>query len=202
MSSETTSILGAIGKFFGMLLFGKIQEYYEKKKLSTVSFVVIPSGSGKTKLVETFKSEFGLSTDLYLLDIEDAVLKEVKNAPLLSQLKELKEKDVLIYESKLFQLCKEYLDEILQHLKATKHKKHIVVLTSSKELKRYLDIKTGIYYAPTKKLFEALKSKNPANLDYLNYTRNLLSEKDAFVFETFEQLYNQFLKDLKIERTI
>ena len=49
MSSETTSILGAIGKFFGMLLFGKIQEYYEKKKSLKSIKQELKSSKGKLK---------------------------------------------------------------------------------------------------------------------------------------------------------
>ena len=139
---------------------------------------------------------------MYLLDIEDAVVKDPKNASQLKILEDLKKNDILIYESKLFTLCKENLDELLLHLKNTKVKKHIIVFVSSREMKKYLEIKSAWYYAPTKKLFEQIKTKSPNFIDYLTYTRNMLTEKDTYIFSTFEELYQQFLKDLRIERKI
>jgi hypothetical protein len=203
MSEGITSILGSVGKFIGNLLFSGLLSYIEKRKLSPISCVVLPSSSGKSKLLEAFKTEFGnLSTDLYLLDIEDAVNKDPKNAGVIKQLEELKKTDILIYQSKLFTLCKENLEELRTHLKNTKVKKHIIVFVSSNELKKYLEIKKALYYAPAKKLFNQLLSKNAVNADYMSYTRQLLDAKDTFIFSNFEELYNKFLEDLKIERTI
>lgn len=193
----------SIGKFIGNLLFSGVKGYLERRGDSTVSVVVLPAGAGKTKLVETFKSEFGTtSTELYLIDIEHSVMSDTKNAGIVAQLNDLKMKDVLLYQSKMFKLCKEHLDDIKAHLKETKTKKHIVVLCSSKDMKKYLGVKKGLYYAPTKRLFETLKTKYPF-LEYLTYTRTLLESKESVtIFNTFEELYQSFLRDLKIERTL
>lgn len=203
MSDGVSSVLSSVGNFLGRLLFSGLLNYIEKRKLSPISCVVLPSSSGKSKMIEAFKADFGnLSTDLYLLDIEDAIVKDPKNAGVVKQLEELKKTDILIYQSKLFTLCKENLEELRTHLKNTKVKKHIIVFVSSNELKKYLEIKNAWYYAPTKKLFNQLLSKNAPYADYMSYTRQLLDAKDTFIFSTFEELYNKFLQDLKIERTI
>lgn len=201
--SETTSILSSVGKFFADLLFGFVRRRYAERQLSPVTAVVVPSGSGKSKLLETYKAEFGyISTELYILDVEDAVLKDPQNADVVKQLEELKKQDVLLYQSKMFLLCSQHLQTLRQHLLSTGVRRHIICLVSSNEMKKYLKIKTAHYYAPTKRLFEQIKTKFPNTLDYLTYTRNQLVEKDTYIFNSFEELYAQFCKDLHIERKI
>ena len=201
--SETTSILSSIAKWFGNLLFSAASRRYAERQLSPVTAVVVPSGSGKSKLLECYKQEFGsISTELYILDVEDAVLKDPKNADVVKQIEELKKSDVLLYNSKMFLLCSQHLHTLRQHLLTTGVRRHIICLVSSNEMKKYLKIKSAHYYAPTKRLFEQIKTKFPHTLDYLTYTRNQLVEKDTYIFNSFEELYAQFCKDLKIERKI
>ena len=201
--SETTTILSTVGKFFANLLFGYAVRRYKEKQLSPVTAVIVPSGSGKSKLLECYKTEFGsISTELYILDVEDAVLKDPKNADVVKQLEELKKSDVLLYNSKMFQLCDFHLKALRQHLKDTGIRRHIICLVSSNEMKKYLKVKKAHYYAPTKRLFDQIKTKFPHTLDYLTYTRTQLVEKDTYIFNSFEELYAQFCKDLHIERKI
>jgi len=201
--SETTSFISTVANFVGNLLFGYVIKKYKERQLSPVTAVVVPAGSGKTKLLETYKTEFGaISTELYIIDLEDAVVKDPQHTDIVKQLEDLKKTDILLYNSKMFELCYSHLTSLRQHLKDTGIRRHIICLISSNEMKKYLNIKHCHYYAPTKRLFEQLKTKSPQLLDYLTYTRNQLTEKDTYVFNSFEELYSQFCKDVHIKRTV
>ena len=195
--AATTGILATIGKTLGYILYGWAVYRYEKSKESPVVCLVMTTG--KTKFVENYKAEFGLNSDAYMVDIEDEIMKDPKNA----NLAQLKEKDIVMYEAKMFTLAKEHLKHIVDQLKQMRVKKTIVVLCSSNDMKKYLEIKRSFYYTPVKRLFAQIETKNPNIKEYLNYTRNLLNEKQrTYIFSSFEELYNQVLQDLKIVRTV
>lgn len=181
-------------------IYGKAVKKYESsslKKTSPVTCIVLTTG--KTKFVELYKAEFGSTGDVYMLDIEDEIMKKPEHASLSA----LKQSDVTMYEAKLFPLAKEHLQNIIKQLKEMRVKKHIIVLCSSNNLKKYLRVKKAFYYTPSKRLFTQIELKAPQLKDYLNYVRTLLSNKvKTFIFNSFEEVYNAILKDLSIEREI
>jgi hypothetical protein len=195
--SETTSILATIGKTLGYVLYGWLAHRYEQSKESSVTVLVLTTG--KTKFVESYKSEFGSTGDVYMVDIEDEIMKQKDN----SYLSELKQSDVTMYEAKLFPLAKAHLQCIISELKEMRVKKQIVVLCSSNNLKKYLKVKHAYYYTPSKRLFSQIETKAPLLKDYLNYVRSLLSKKSkTYIFNSFEELYNEVLNNLKIARKV
>jgi hypothetical protein len=195
--SETTSALAVAGKTLAYLLYGWVVHKYEKSKESRVTCIVLTTG--KTKFVEAYKAEFGSTSEIYMLDIEDEILKKTENA----YLNALKQTDVTMYEAKLFPLAKAHLQNIIRELKEMRVKKHIIVLCSSNNLKKYLKVSKCHYYTPSERLFAQIEAKAPQLKDYLNYVRTLLSTKDkTYIFNSFEEVYNQILKDLHIEREI
>jgi len=195
----SSNVLSPIIYFLFGCILKKIDKMNECKSVS----IVIPPGSGKSEFLKTYLTEFNiLNNDLYFIDVEDVMLKEMDDVEK-SKLDILKQKDVLMYQSKLFKGCKLYLNNVIQHLKETKQKKTIIVLVSSIELKKYLGIKECFLYAPSKKLYDKIKTNNPNIVQYLDYTRKLLeNNKKTFVYATFEQLFIQILNDLKIKRTL
>lgn len=203
-TSASSGIVSSIFQPIAYFLFGCILNKIDRMKESKVMAIVIPSGSGKGHFLQNYLNEFNtINSDLYFIDLEECAVKELLSDTDRTKLNELKQKDVLIYQSKLFLICKEYLNKIVQHLKETKIKKKIVILVSSNELKKFLNVKEAFYYAPSKKLYDKIKLANPAIGVYLDYTRKLLEDKGkTFIYTTWEELYNHILKDLKIERTI
>jgi hypothetical protein len=135
-----------------------------------------------------------------MCDIEDEILKKPEHAHILA----LKQHDVTMYEAKLFPLAKSHLHNIIKELKEMRVKKHIIVLCSCNNLKKYLKVvKHCHYYTPSKRLFAQIEAKSPHHKDYLCYVRTLLSTKGkTYIFNSFEEVYNQILKDLHIERKI
>jgi hypothetical protein len=109
-----------------------------------------------------------------------------------------------MYEAKLFPLAKSHLHNIIKELKEMRVKKHIIVLCSCNNLKKYLKVvKHCHYYTPSKSLYAQIEAKIPHHKDYLCYVRTLLSTKGkTYIFNSFEEVYNQILKDLHIERKI
>lgn len=197
MSEPSTSALAVAGKTIAYVLYGWAVQAYEKSKESKVTCLVMTTG--KTKFVETVKAEFGSTGDIYWVDIEDEIMKDTKNA----YLNELKAKDVTMYEAKLFPIAKTHLQTIIRELKEMRVKKQIVVLCSSNNLKKYLHIKKAFYLSPSKRLFAQIEAKAPHLKDYLNYVRSLLSDKQkTYIFNSFEEAYNEVLKNLKVERKI
>lgn len=200
--TDNTALM-SVGKFAFNLIGGHIIKRIKERKNCKLVFVNIPAGSGKTKLIESYNNEFKLddNSDLYLLDIEHATLNDPKNASQVEGLMKLKQNDVVMYQSKLFELCKQYLDELVAHLNQLKNSKIIIVISSSRDMKKYLQIKKGLYLCPSKKLNETIKSKYPF-LNYLNYCRNRLVDKDVKIYNTFDELFNIFCDELSIERKI
>ncbi len=201
--ADTTASWGLIFQPIVQFLFGAIINKIEKLKESKVTCIVIPAGSGKSTFLQSYLAEFNsINSDLYLVDIESEALKDIDEAGQ-KEMDLLKQKDVLIYQSKLFLLCEDYLKSIILHLKKTKIKKNIVVLVSSNELKKFLKVKKAFYYAPAKKLYEKIKAANPYISVYLDYTRQLLQDKNKTkIYTSYDELYTTILSDLKITRTI
>lgn len=204
--ASTSGIVAYVLQPVVNFLFGFIIKKIQKvMKGSTVICVVIPASSGKSSFLNSYLSEFNaVQNDLYIIDLEDASVKDLDEDGK-QELSDLKKKDILLYHSKLFILCEDYLKNIIAHLKQTKIKKRIVVLVSSVELQKFLNIKQSstFYYAPSKKLYEVILEKNKDFKVYLDYTRNLLEPKmKAFIYSSFDELTTKLLKDLKIQRTL
>lgn len=203
--ASTSGIVAHVLQPIAYFFFGCILKKIEKLKESKIICIVIPAASGKSSFLNTYLSEFNaVQNDLYIIDLEDVCLKDLDDRSK-KELFELKQRDILLFHSKLFLLAEDYLKNIIAHLKQTQIKKRIVVLVSSVELQKFLNIpkKSTLYYAPSKKLYETIIERNKNYKQYLDYTRNLLEPKfKAFVYSTFDQLSVKIMEDLKIKRTI
>lgn len=195
-------VLQPIAQFLFGCIINKVKRMNDAKRLICL---VIPASSGKSSFLKSYMDEFNsINNDLYIIDLEEACLKDLDDRSK-KELSDLKQKDILIFQSKMFLLAEQYLKDIIAHLKQTKQKKKLVVLVSSVELKKFLNVpkKATFYYAPSKKLYETIVERNKVLKPYLDYTRALLEPKiKTFVFSTFDELSEKILKDLKITRTI
>jgi hypothetical protein len=203
--SSTSGVVAYVLQPIAQFLFGCLISKVKRMNESKLICLVVPASSGKSTFVRSYMDEFNsINNDLYIIDLEEACLKDLDDRSK-KELFDLKTKDILIFQSKLFLLAESYLRDIIAHLKQTKQKKRLVVLVSSVELKKFLNVpkKSTFYYAPSKKLYESILEKNKLFKPYLDYTRTLLEPKlKTFVYSTFNELTERILKDLKIERTI
>lgn len=177
----------------------------KKKKKVNIQIVVLPSGSGKTSLVKRFTEEFGLNSNVILLDLEDAVFQDPTiPSEVKSQLQSLKYSDPHRFEITLFPLAKSIMATTLQHLIDVKSNKHLVVLVSTVALKRALNLTNAFYFAPSKMLFDTLVSANPGIKNALLLSRDILdgAHKAIQIFKSFDELYEMFLITIDIKRNI
>jgi len=175
--------------------------WWNRKRISQISCCVIPSCSGKTQLVSDFKKNFD-TTQHYLLDIEDLVFQDPKIPTVVkTQLIDLKKTDPVLFQARFFPLVREFLVSVLEHLKATKER-NIIVLVSSRELQKYLGIRRGYNFAPTKLLSAEIVKAHPEFEEYIEYCRSILQGKEVVLYNEFKDLITAFSTVFQIKKSL
>ncbi len=201
MESISTNDVIIKASTWGITAIFTLLKLWWRTKQSQVSCCVIPSCSGKSQLVTDFKKNFDTSK-YYLLDVEELVFQDPKiPIQIKNGLMELKKTDPILFQARFFPLVREFVIDVLGHLKVTKER-NIIILVSSRELQKYLGIKKGYNLAPTKSLSAEIVKANPELEEYIEYCRDILQGKEVYLYNEFKELINVFSKVFDIKKTL
>jgi len=168
-------------------------------KCGSIVGIVIPKGSGKTTISKAFVKD----DNTELIDLENAIRLNV-NDETLKKLDELKQKEELTsYNSKYYVLAKEYIKGLKKNFK----NKTYYILSSDKDLLKYIGAKDIYTFTPSNDFFNKIKSNldpEEARLAETNRTNILLSQgrRDLLVFNSFEELSTLLNKVLKLKHKL
>lgn len=197
--STSSGVVANVLKPIAYFLFGCILNKIEKSKESNLLGIIIPSSCGKSELLKILNE---INNDLLFIDIETECLFDVPESEK-KVIQDLKKTNVILYNQKIYNLCKTYLLNLIQHIKNVKDKKNIVILISSVELQKFLNIKHALYYAPSKKLYQQIKSSSNINVLLLDYTRNQLNNNPSLkIYNDWFELSRLVINDLKLKMTL
>jgi len=197
--STSSGIVTSTLKPIAYYLFGCILNKLEKAKESNIIGVVIPASCGKTELVKQLNE---INNELLFIDVETECLFDLPDTEK-KIIQELKKTNILMYNQKIFSICKTYIINLVQHIKSVKDKKTIILLMSSVELQKYLKLESVLYYAPSKKLYQQIKSFTGININMLDYTRNQLNTIPSLkIYNDWIELSRLIITDLKLKMTL
>lgn len=197
--STSSGIVSSTLKPIAYYLFGCILNKLEKAKESNIIGLVIPASCGKTELVRQLNE---MNNELLFIDIETECLYDIPDTEKKIIL-ELKKTNILLYNQKIFSICKNYILNLIQHIKNVKDKKTIILLMSSVELQKYLKLNNVLYYAPSKKLYQTIKAFTGININMLDYTRNQLNTIPSLkIYNDWFELSRLVITDLKLKMTL
>jgi hypothetical protein len=199
MDPSTSGIVAVTLKPLAYYLFGCLLKKLNKSKESTLIGVIIPSSCGKTELVKQLNE---MNNELLFIDIETECLHDIPESEK-KIIIELKKNNILLYNQKVFSICKTYIINLIQHIKNVKDKKTIILIMSSVELQKYLKLENVLYYAPSKKLYQTIKTFTNININMLDYTRNQLNNIPSLkIYNDWFELSRLVITDLKLKMTL
>ena len=185
------------------LTYAIVKVYLNKKLLQTSSLgIVLPSNSGKTTLVNSFKEKFGETTNTILLDIEENVWSSPSiTESQKSELDNLLKTDSHLYEAKMMIYTKTVFDELATLLKTSNKSKRIVVLASSKAIITNLGINSYYSFCPSPKLIKLIVDSETASIPFIKFTLDKLNQKGitSIQYSDFDNLFELFIGKLNIK---
>ena len=211
MSHTVLSTLGgilasAVSTPLGAFLSQSIQNYQANRKANKipVQCVLINSPTDAQHLINTYNTEFGNSSTLYLLDVEQAVMVNPANASFIDQLNQLKQNNITQYDIVMCPLALTEVSVVLQHLVSIKSDQTLVVFVSDITIKRYLSLTNSFYFAPSVALFKTYLSNHPQLAKFLQRSRDILdsASKEVIIFNNADELYSLFLNTMGVVRTL
>lgn len=160
--------------------------------------ICVPAKSGKTQISKSFIH----SEKVELLDIENAVRLNCDDETL-KKLDVLKASgELATYNSKFYVLARDYLKDLKK-----KFKKSYYVLSSDKDLLKYLGCKHIYVFSPSNDFWTKIKNNLPIDeleIAEKNRTEILLANgrRDLFVYNSFEELAVLLNKVLKLKHKL